>query len=126
VVGTPDVGEVTARLGSAEPLWRRLIETLETRFGPLTPEWKKYSKDAPWTLRLLQKKRCLVYLSPDHPPRVSVILGDKAVALLPPDLRDRVLTEKRYPEGTPARIALTSGKDIDTVITLVSAKFGIS
>ncbi len=127
VVGTPQPGELAAALGSAAPLWEQLLATLQTQFGPLTPEWKKYSKAGSWTLRLLQKKRNLTFLTPADPPRATVMLGDKAVANalaaeLPADLRQQVQSATRYPEGTAVYLTVEQPGGIEAVAELIRHK----
>lgn len=127
-VGTPGREELAAALGPAHVLWDRLLAELEKQFGPLTHEWKKYTKTSGWTLRLLLKKRALIYLSPAQPVLSTVLLGDKAVGhaladeQLPQGVAEEIRRSKRYPEGTGVRLEVRQPDDIAAPVRLIRAK----
>ena len=47
-------------------VYNELISFLENDYGPLTNEWKFYSKEAGWTLKISNKKRNLLFFSPNE------------------------------------------------------------
>src|SRR5512135_2371130 len=76
----PTDSELAAELGAKRPLWDEVLAELE-RLGVSDQEWNSYSLKAGWALKLLRKKRVIVYLGPLHGGfRASFVLGDKAVA----------------------------------------------
>jgi len=123
----PSESELKAELGAARADWDRLLDGLAT-LGADTREWSSYSRKAGWSLKVLQKKRVIVYLSPLHGGfRASFALGDRAVevirkAKLPPKILGIVQEARRYVEGTAVRIEVTSRSDVDSVLKIASIK----
>lgn len=77
---TPDDAAVSEALGPAKPVWDQLIDALATRHDVTTHEWKSYSHKTGWSLRLLRKKRTIVWLTPCvNCFGVAFILGGKAM-----------------------------------------------
>lgn len=120
--------ELRVRLGPSFRIWEELIARLTGAFQPLTHEWKTYSQKSGPTLRLLQKKRALLYLIPRQECfDVSVVLGPRAVeAAKASDLPGSVIREiesaKPYPEGTPVRIEVRNDAAIESILRLVRIK----
>ncbi len=57
-------------LGEADPVWDQLVKEL-ARLEVNGLEWRSYSPEAGWALRLKRKQRTIVWLapSPGSPPR---------------------------------------------------------
>jgi hypothetical protein len=51
-------------LGSAAPLWDELKNHVKETYPDVKEEWKFYGKAAGWTLKLLSKKRNLLFFIP--------------------------------------------------------------
>jgi hypothetical protein len=76
----PSAAELDSALGLAKPLWDRLVAILADELGIADHEWRSYSLNAGWSLRLIRQKRVIVYLSPSRGSfMASFALGDKAV-----------------------------------------------
>lgn len=124
----PTAEELSAELGSAMPLWNQLLLELAREHGLTTGEWTSYSPKAGWALRLKQKKRNILYLSPCRGCfRVSFALGGKALQAARanglPDWALRILDEaRRYAEGTAVSIDPKDAGDIDVIKRLTAAK----
>ena len=124
----PTPADLDQALGPAKPLWDELLERLAADCNLVTQEWNSYSRKAGWALRLKEKKRNILYLSPNAGSfGVSLVLGDKAVeavrqSKLPRKIIALVEEGKRYPEGTAVRLDVMSSKDIPTVAKLVAIK----
>ena len=107
----PTEAEVTLVLGSTANLWNKLVDSLSTELGVTSQEWHRSSPKLGWALRLLVKKRRIIYLGPCSGCfRVALILGDRAVAAakeagLPAALARTIEEGTRYPEGTAVRLA---------------------
>jgi hypothetical protein len=122
----PGESELKAALGPAGTV----IETVLARLRSLRPEattsWQ-FSERSGWYLLLLLKKRRLLYLVPKRGDfRFSMILGDKAIALLRlgpvgPKVESLLKKAKRYPEGTAFTFERKSF-DPETAIALLEAK----
>ncbi len=124
----PSEKELSAVLGKSYALWKDLVADLKRDLSLDMEEWKTYSIKVGWSLRLLRKKRNIIYLGPraDH-FLASFILGDRAITAtakldLPGNVRDLIATAKRYPEGTAVRIEVHTPKDVDAVKALAKVK----
>ncbi|MBL8173569.1 MAG: DUF3788 domain-containing protein [Bryobacterales bacterium] len=119
----PTPEELTAALGPAKSHWDAIVSEFST-----TQEWKRYSLKVPWSLRLLQGKRTIVWLTPHEASfQAGIILGDKAIEAakakgLPPKLQTLIEASPRYPEGTGIRIEVRTARDLATVRKLAAIK----
>lgn len=124
----PTDADLTAALGSAKPLWDRLVSALISDCPELVPEWKFYSLNMGWAFRLQYKKRNIVHFGPCTGSFcVMLILGDKAIrAVRQATLSDRILkvvaTAPKYPEGTGVRFQVVEEKDLPAIRKLAKIK----
>jgi hypothetical protein len=124
--GPPTDAQVRRALGPAVAAWDALLDPARGR----TTEWKRYSKKAPWSLRVNEGKRTVLWAVPlKGELRVAVIVGEKRVAAglagplskkLKTDLRDA----PRYPEGRAVRIRMKSAARVHDVERLIDLKLG--
>ena len=122
----PSPTAVKRSLGPAFAAWEALIDPARGR----TTEWKRYRPQDPWSLRVFEGKRTVLWLVPGEGHlRVAVILGEKAVARglvgpiskrLAQELRDA----ERYPEGRALRFRMKSAARVRDVERLVDLKVG--
>ncbi len=123
----PTDAELAAELGAKKLLWDELLAELE-RLGVADQEWSFYSLKAGWALKVLRKKRVIVYLGPMHGSfRTSFILGDKALGIaksskLPAKILKSIAEAKRYPEGNAIRIEVSNRADVSAVAKLAAIK----
>ena len=113
-----------AVLGEAYAAFQSLVR----RAGPGAAEWRRYSKNTPWVLKVTQGKRALFYARPDAGHlKVTVMLGDRAVEAalagqvsqrLHKSIRDAVV----YPEGRPVNVTIKKASDLDKVEELIAVK----
>lgn len=126
--GKPTAEEVNAVLGASAKVWTELVDELAAKYAVPLQEWKSSSPKYGWSLRLLRKKRTIVYLSPcEGCFRVAFILGDKAVKALRHGKLSQSLAElideaPRYPEGTGVRLIVRGTKEMAAIRKLVEAK----
>ncbi len=124
----PSDAQLATVLGPSKELWDRLLVELAEEYDVKVKEWKSYSRKSGWTLRLLRKKRAIVYLSPcDEGFYASFALGDRAVqAALKCRLPKRVICiieqATRYVEGTQVQLDVIKPKDVDVVKQLAAIK----
>lgn len=125
----PSPTDLNAALGPAAPLWSELIAEVTADLGPLTPEWKGvYPNKYGWTLRLKQKSRNILYLSPCAGSfRVAFILSGRALeaakqAHLPHNVARALETAPHYPEGTGLRLEVKRPADLPAVRKLAQIK----
>src|SRR3990172_971882 len=123
----PSDAELSIALGPTKALWDKIIDVAR-EMGAVDHEWKSFSEKYGWSLRLKQKKRNILYLSPATGSFLaSLILGDRAMAAS----RQSGLTKKmmkvlaeanRYPEGTAIRIDVRKKADLGTITKLIAIK----
>jgi len=124
----PAESELTKALGPTSSLWDGLKQRIAAAHAPLDEEWVFSGKNYGWSLRLKQKKRAVLYLSPKEGWfRASFAFGEKAVqAARESDLPAPVLTiieqAPRFAEGRGVRIEVRSRKDIGVVEKLAAIK----
>ena len=123
--GPPERGDLERLLGPAFEAFGLL-----STFRPAaTTEWRRYSKAGPWTLKVVEAKRTLCYLTPtDEGLHVSIIFGAKATeaVLAADDVPDHVKTALRearqYPEGRGIRVPVGTVADVGLIERLVALK----
>jgi len=124
----PDDKNLMKALGTTGNLWNQLKKHLEENYGPITEDWKFYSRQSGWTLKMLRKKRNLFFFTPLQGYfQLVFIFGDKAVAAveksdLPKDMIDKLRKAKKYMEGRGLQVEVKSREDLENVKKLVEIK----
>lgn len=124
----PTDDDLQTALGPAKKVWDALIADLAAQHEITIHQWKSYSAKSGWSLRLLRKKRTIVWFSPCAGYlQVMFILGDKALQAaresgLSASALQTLDQAPKYPEGTGVRLVIKGSKDIATVKKLVIAK----
>jgi len=124
----PEPAELGAVLAGSGVLWSRLVAHLADHHSPITEEWGFTSAKYGWSLRLKQKDRVVLYLTPQAGRFLAgVVLGEKAIAAA----AARGLSERaaaileaspRYAEGRGVRIEVAGEDDLRVVEELVAIK----
>ena len=125
----PTDAEIAAALGTTAPIWEQFIQWIAEEQHVTEQEWKgivvhKYG----WSLRLKQKKRNVVYLSPGKDCfMVSFVLSDKALnaakeTKLPRQVADVISRAPRYPEGNGVRLLVKRASDLAPIRKIVAIK----
>lgn len=123
----PSDAELASVLGPAKQLWDKVVSALKSECPELVAEWKCSTPKLGWGLRLQQKQRNIVYLSPCKGSfRVGFVLGDKAVAAardarLPSHILDCLATAPSYAEGTGVRFEITK-EEVPAICRLARIK----
>jgi hypothetical protein len=125
----PTDSEVATALGSSANLWNEFIHWMADKEGITTQEWKGIVvKKYGWSLRLKQKARNIVYLSPGKGCfMVSFVLSDKALANakrenLPQAVQDVLNSAPRYPEGNGVRLPVHRASDLSPIRKITAIK----
>ena len=124
----PTDTRVRRSLGKAVDAWDAFLDPVRGR----TREWKRYRPKDPWSLRVNEGKRTVLWLVPEEGVlRVAVILGEKAVAAgmaagLSRRLERALREAPAYPEGRVVRFRMKSGARTGDVERLVDLKVGRS
>ena len=124
----PDPSELRKTLGRAAARWGELIAHTESEFAPLTVKWGFAGAKWGWSLRLTQRKRTVLYMTPQERRfLVGFVLGEKAVRAahaIPLESSVLALIDEapKYADGRGVRIEVRTKKDIDTVKRLAVVK----
>lgn len=125
----PSDAEVAAALGAAAELWDGFIEWMAGEKDVTGQEWKGVVvKKYGWSLRLKQKSRNIVYLSPGRGCfLVGFVLSDKALqaakaARLPKAVQQILAGAPRYPEGNGVRLVVRRGADVAAIRKIAAIK----
>jgi hypothetical protein len=125
---TPAYADIEAELGSITEVWNRIIDEVSGSYGPIEQEWKASKSEFGQMCQLKQKKRTLVYLTPEKGQiRVAIVLGERAVDIalesrLPDEIKSLIREACPYVEGRGIRFAVASPDDVPTVLELVKIK----
>src|ERR1035438_7524648 len=120
----PTDDELSAQLGAARALWDELLAELAL---PIQ-QWHSYSPKAGWSLKLILKKRTILYLAPCHGSfRVAFVLGAKAVEAARQSKLSKAMMKiineaPRYAEGTGVRLEIRARKDLAAVKQLAEVQ----
>ncbi|MCK6545788.1 DUF3788 domain-containing protein [Myxococcota bacterium] len=126
----PDDSHLAAALGPAKAAWDAVLALAAELAPRSTPEWKFYGARHGWQLKILEKKRSLLYLVPGDGSFVAALaLDDAALASLegsklPAAMLEEIKAAKKAPEGHPARVTVKAKRELTHVAALLRAKLG--
>jgi hypothetical protein len=124
----PAARALATALGAAAPRWEEIKREIASRFAPLSEEWVFSGKQYGWSLRLKQKKRAVLYLTPlEGYFRAAFALGEKAAAAaseakLPAAIWEAIDKAPRYAEGRAVRIEVRNARDVRSVVKVAEIK----
>ncbi len=124
----PSDSELKAVLGEAYSAFQALVD----RAGPGAGEWRRYTKNSPWVLKVTQGKRSLFYARADSGHLlVTVLLGGRAVEAalagqVSKRLHESIRKAKVYPEGRPVSVVIKRPSDLGKVEELIAAKVAVT
>ena len=127
--GQPTDGEIADALASTAGLWNEFVQWMADKEGVTEQEWKGIIvKKYGWSLRLKQKKRNIVYLSPGEGCfMVSFVLSDKAIKIaketkFPKAVGEVIAAAPRYPEGNGVRLLVKRSADLRPIQKIAAIK----
>ncbi len=124
----PERKELATTLGESARLWQDLVSRVAKDHAPIDEVWNFAGVKYGWSLRLKQKERILLYLTPQVGRfLVGIVLGERAVAAvrqvgLPKAILELIDAAKPYAEGRGIRFPVTTSEDVEAVLKLVAAK----
>jgi hypothetical protein len=125
----PTDSDLTTALGPTKTAWDQFLAGLAREHDVTGREWKNYySAKWGWSLRVLRKKRTIVWLSPSNDGfEVLFILGERAMqaaraAKLPQAVAQALATAPKYPEGTGVRLRVNSSRSLRALKQLAAIK----
>jgi hypothetical protein len=114
---SPDESTLKKALAELYSGYKEILELTED----FDHEWKYYGKKIGWQLKVVGKGKALLYLIPQEKSfRIGfgVRENEKDRLLnssLPSKTKEKLATAKKYPEGYPLRLEITSKSDMRTV-----------
>ena len=124
----PDEASLTAEIGKTKEVLDCICRFIETETGQLTWEWKHYGQKSGWTLKLLSKKRNLLFVGPESGYFViAFVFGDRAVeavmkSQLPETIKNELLNARKYAEGRGIRFEIRDESLLESVEQLIKIK----
>jgi hypothetical protein len=125
---SPTIDDLRLVLGRAYAPWVKLLALVAERIDPVAEVWKFTSASTGWGLRVLQKERVILYMTPQSNQfLVSLALGEKAVAAvraakLSAGVLKAIEDAPRYAEGRGVRIAVRRRAQLATIARLAQIK----
>jgi hypothetical protein len=124
----PTANDLAEVLGRTHSHWNALLAHAVAEYDPLDMTWNFAGANWGWSLRLKQKKRTILYLTPC--PKhfmVGFALGEKAVAAagdadLPAAVMKIISAARKYAEGRAVRLEIRNKKDLAAAIKLAAVK----
>jgi hypothetical protein len=118
-------------LGGVHTTWGELLGSLAKQIGPMSEIWK-LTGGAGWGLRVVQRDRVILYMTPQ--PRqfvVSFALGERAVAAarkaeLSTGVLEAIEAAPRFAEGRGVRITVRDNRDVEPLTRLARIKSELS
>lgn len=124
----PDEAALASEIGETKVFLDRICSFIESETGQLTREWKHYGQKSGWTLKLLSKKRNLLFVGPEDGYFViAFVFGDRAVdavlkSNLPETIKNELLNSRKYAEGRGIRFEIRSDSELENVLQLIRIK----
>jgi hypothetical protein len=124
----PDPTSLSDALGKAKRSWDAIVDDLGKRNSGLVQTWKFYGKKYGWQLKVATKRAALLYMIPRRGGFLAALtlnakaLGSLRTSDLPANLVREIESSRTYPEGRPARVEVTSEKQVDVVKRLLAIK----
>lgn len=129
---SPKRATLTTYLGDATPLWDAVIRSARKRSPQLVESWHFAGPKTGWSLRLVEKTRVLIYLTPEKGRfRIGMAVGGKAVTAarasgLSAAAASVIDIAPKYAEGYGVRFHVTSREDMAPVEDLLDIKLSTS
>ena len=127
----PKDAELAIALKDTFLFWNELKKLIALRFNPLSTEWGYSSKTTGWGMRLKNKDRTVLYMTPcEGYFLASFALGEKAVNAahqddLPASVLKVIDSATKYAEGRGVRLEVRNGRDLRNVEKLTAIKMSI-
>jgi len=124
----PSADELRHTLGPSADLWSALLQHVQSACAPLSELWNHSGAKFGWSLRLKQKDRVILYLTPQRGGfLVGLVLGERAAqsaeaGALPPLALAALTAAPKYAEGRGIRLSVTSSAALKAVQALLAFK----
>jgi hypothetical protein len=115
-------------LGETNRYFNRITSFIRDEYGELTPEWKFYGQKAGWSMKLMVKRRNVLFVVPcEGYFNVQLIFGDKAVEQIladgfPESIKQQLQSATKYVEGRGIQLEIRTPDDSEVVVGLIKVK----
>ena len=124
----PKDDDLTEVLGRTEGLWIALVDHVSREYEPVTQEWNFNGAKHGWSMKLVRKKRTILYLIPCRRYFLcAFVLGGKATEAsrqsdLSPDVMKMINEAPVYGEGRGFRLEVRKKQDVEVMKKLAAIK----
>jgi hypothetical protein len=124
----PSPDALRQALGPSADLWFALLRQVRSACPPLSELWHHSGARFGWSLRLKQRERVILYVTPQHGAfLVGLVLGERAAGIaeagsLPPLALAALAAAPRYAEGRGLRVSVSSPEGLEAVLALIPFK----
>ena len=124
----PTESDLKDSLAETYSLWAELRDKIIATYSPMKETWHFSGKSTGWGMRLVQKDRVIVYMTPCRGYFLfSIVLGEKAVARartlkLPAAVMKPIDSARKYAEGYGIRFEIRKAADVNGIASLVRLK----
>lgn len=124
----PDISAVIKILEKSGKFWNEIAEFVYQRYPKAIEEWKYPGKNYGWSFRLKDKKRIIIYLTPQKGYFfAALVFGDKSVSevlksSVSGEIKEMLLKAKKYIEGRGIRIEVKNSKPVKDIKKLIEIK----
>ncbi len=124
----PDVSDLKKTLGRSAVHWDDLITHIAAKYAPVDETWNFAGAKWGWSLRLKQKRRTILYMTPCRGHfLVGFALGEKAVTAtrgsdLPRSTLKIIDEARKYAEGRAVRIEVKNRNSLAIAKKLAAVK----
>ncbi|MFC1761338.1 DUF3788 family protein [Planctomycetota bacterium] len=124
----PNNRDLAEALGRTKKLWDDLIDHVAKEYNPATQVWSHSGEKYGWSVRLIRKKRTILYLIPQAKHFLTAfVLGKKATDVaresnLPEDIMTIIEEAPVYGEGRGFRIPTRNKATLNALKKLAAIK----
>jgi hypothetical protein len=124
----PDETMLSEALGETKTYLDQICNFIETETGHLLREWKHYGQKSGWLLKLLSKKRNMMFVIPENGCfTVGFVFGDRAViAVMNSNLNETIKNDlqnaRKYAEGRGISLVINDSSQVESVLQLIRIK----
>jgi Protein of unknown function (DUF3788) len=123
----PQTAELKKTLGRSGAVWEAILTRVAATYSPVTADWNFSGVKYGWALRLKQKDRVILHLTPqDGQFLAGLVVGEKAAARSKREFSKAACAAidaaPRYAEGIGVRLTIARSKDAAVIHELLAAK----
>jgi hypothetical protein len=126
----PDDAALSKLLGKSKKAWDATLAHVQASVEKVDVGWKFYGSKHGWQIKATRGKKAVLYMIPHAGKFVAATalprqaLEQLEAAGLPDALVAEIRAAKPYAEGTPARVEVTSAKQVTVIKRLLALKLG--